>query len=282
MPTVIKNYKEFHQLKTTHFNAQGLVNKLASFCLFVAENDYDIIAVSETWFDNTILDSEVTPSGYDCYRKDRDLSFYPEGTYVDKSKGGVAFFVKNSLQIEECLDMAVAAQILWIKLILNCNQCLLLGVAYRPDKGGLDCMSKICESMYKIDTTDVVLFGDFNARDIDWNYNTSVSAIGNTLLTAVDDNLLIQLVKNPTHGHNILDLIFTGNYDIIDRIDVAESVGKSDHLRTDLMLKIMLPRRTQQNRVIYLYSKCDHMTLNEEIGNINWMQLFEGKSLNQK
>ena len=88
-------------------------------------------------------------------------------------------------------------------------------------------------------------------------------------------------MKNPTHGHNILDLIFTGNYDIIDKMEIAESVGKSDHLITDLMLKIMLPRKTLQNRVIYLYNKCDHKLLNEEVGKINRMQLFEGKSLNQ-
>lgn len=89
LPLIVKNRKEFFQLNMTHFNAQGLTNKFAMFQLIVAENNYDVIAVSETWFDDTVLDSEVTPSGYDCYRRDRNLSWYPDGTYVDKAKGGV-------------------------------------------------------------------------------------------------------------------------------------------------------------------------------------------------
>ena len=35
-------------------------------------------------------------------------------------------------------------------------------------------MKKICDSINKISNTDVILMGDFNARDIDWEMGSAV------------------------------------------------------------------------------------------------------------
>ena len=51
---LVQDSKEFYQLKFTHFNAQGLTCKFAQFKCII-ENDYDLIAVSETWLDDSVL-----------------------------------------------------------------------------------------------------------------------------------------------------------------------------------------------------------------------------------
>ena len=50
------------------------------------DNDIDIIGLCETWLDKAISDSEVSISGYNVFRNDRDVN-----------GGGFAIYVKASL-----------------------------------------------------------------------------------------------------------------------------------------------------------------------------------------
>jgi len=43
------------------------------------------------------------------------------------------------------------------------------------------------------------------------------------------DRSLIQLVKQPTRGENILDLLLTNSPDMISQVDVASGIPGSDH-----------------------------------------------------
>ena len=180
------------------------------------------------------------------------MSVHPDGIYKCTARGGVAIFVRNSSCCELYQEMdteaeilwirlilSTEAEILWIRLILSPSHHLFVGVVCRPDNGGVQCMGKICKSLYNINTSEVLLFGDFNARDVDWENNSALSETGNMLLKTTEDNLLVQLVNSPTHGQNILDLIFTGNLDIVDKVKVKEGLGNSDHMRIDIILKIM-------------------------------------------
>ena len=150
---LVKKNEEFYSLKFTHFNAQGLTSKFAEFTCFVNEHHFDVIAISETWLDESVADSEFTPDGYSCFRKDRSLNFYPEGTYSVQARGGVAILVSNSLNPTRNVELDTDAELIWVNIQPNDSTTALLGVAYRPDKGGLQCMSKICESLNKVHTS---------------------------------------------------------------------------------------------------------------------------------
>ena len=69
------------------------------------------------------------------------------------------------------------------------------------------------QTIRREDTEDVILMGDFNARDVDWENEVAISPSGRLLLDTVKENMLFQLVREQTHGHNILDLVITGNPD---------------------------------------------------------------------
>ena len=59
----VKKGKEFNPISITHLNAQSLRRKLPEFRDFVCGGAYDVICVSETWFDDSTEDSFYLPDG---------------------------------------------------------------------------------------------------------------------------------------------------------------------------------------------------------------------------
>ena len=62
----------------------------------MAENDFDIFTVSETWLGNSITDLEVEIPGYDVYRLDRH----------ERTGGGVCAYVQESYKTKHLHDLS--------------------------------------------------------------------------------------------------------------------------------------------------------------------------------
>ena len=281
-PTTLIKGKEFVPVKCTHFNAQSLRGKFAEFQELVESEQYDIIGVSETWFSKDINDAEFTPAGYKCFRTDRKLDFYPPGTYTNEQHGGVALIVKEELHPERYEAGDTNAEIVWVKISPNPKISLLCGVAYHPDRGGMHNMSYICESINKCDSANLLLLGDFNLRDISWSTMEGRNDISRKFIETIEDNLLTQLVDESTRGENLIDLVITGNTEIIDEVRVELPFSTSDHSRTDVDLNIPLPRVESAPRTVYLYSKGNYSGMDKELGDMDWENMFKNKSLNSQ
>ena len=61
-------------LHTFYANARSIVNKLDLLELEMSQRNYDLIVLTETHLDHSILDSEIFPSHYTVFRKDRTTS----------------------------------------------------------------------------------------------------------------------------------------------------------------------------------------------------------------
>ena len=59
----------------------------------VAEENPDIIAITETLLNNSVSDTKCTPEGFTTFRKDRNIHNYSSGTYVQANRGccGLSF-----------------------------------------------------------------------------------------------------------------------------------------------------------------------------------------------
>ena len=176
----------------------------------------------ETWLDNNLDSTEFTPDDYLCFRKDRNLDFYNEDTYSETARGGALLLIKRNLNPVLYLKGDVPAEVVWCKVFPSPKTEVLVGVVYRPELGGESNLVHICNSMDSIDMDNTILVGDFNFRDKDWKTNEAPSAISKKFPACVEENLLFQLVKEPTRGDNILDLILTGNPDIVHTVTVGE------------------------------------------------------------
>ena len=95
---------------------QGVcLTKMEELCTEVQEIDPDIIAVSESWANDSIDDSELSVEGYTLFRKDRVL---------DIKGGGVLLYVKEAVLGRLSLINQFPEQV-WCKTKCNGNQELL-------------------------------------------------------------------------------------------------------------------------------------------------------------
>ena len=85
-------------------NTRSIVNKLAQFHSLIYSEDYDIIAITETWLSENVLDHEIIPTGYTIYRKDRS-----------SRGGGVMLAVKNSIP-SHALDTPTELETLCVQI----------------------------------------------------------------------------------------------------------------------------------------------------------------------
>ena len=143
---------------------------------------------------------------------------------------------------------------------------LYVGAYYRSQvdnspSTSLDGLDSALEQVYELvgnSKFTVVLAGDFNCPDIDWD---SLSTRAGCKLVSVSDKLirisfkfgLSQLQKDPTRLTSLLDLFFTNNDSLLSAIDTVPGISTADEhvaILTDLNLKAdickLVPHRVHQ------------------------------------
>ena len=120
--------------------------------------------------------------------------------------------------------------------------------------------------MHQIDPNgkgNIWIGGDFNLPHIDWArvkhlpQNTNVK-LSNRLIDCMNDLSMHQVIDQPTRKNNILDLFFSTNLTLVNRITTAPPLTvQADHdiVFIDLNTRAHLPRKPPNKR--YLYNKAD-------------------------
>ena len=278
--TVCQKGKEYVPLKVISFNARGLSSKYAHLHSLIYDHDPDIIAITETFLDNTIPDTEFTPSGYKCFRKDRNLAWYREGTYINENRGGVLLLIKEELNPVIHVASDVKAEILWITTSIDPKNDWIFGVCYRPEVDEDFILPKITESINAIDHQNVMLLGDFNFRCIDWESGQCSRPLEQLFIDTINDNLLEQIIDIPTRGANILDLAFVGDPSVVQSYDTLPPFGTSDHKVVTIDIRCMIPRITRSPRKIYLYSKGNYEEMDQNLTKYDWDDILKSKDVN--
>ena len=256
-----------------------MTNKFAQLSDFIAEHNPDVLVITETWFSDAVTDNEFTPPDYICFRKDRKLHYYTEGTYKQESRGGVLLLVKNYLHPTLYTQGDCDAEILWVQINPRTNIRWLIGGCYRPEEDEDHILKKITNSINTVDSDNCILLGDFNFRNIDWDQAVGTNERERLFLDTIQDNLLSQVVTEPTRGENILDLALVGDTSTVHNVTVGPKFSTSDHQIVQVKLHCPLPRINLSPRKVYLYSKGDYAALNTELSNINWERLFGKRSV---
>ena len=102
-----------------HINVRSLLPKIQEVHSLLEENEFDILAVTETWLGPTITDEDVEIDGYKIYRRDRD-----------GRGGGVCWYVRSVMRCE-LIEIVGTIEQLWIKLRFG-GVSVSCGVVYRP------------------------------------------------------------------------------------------------------------------------------------------------------
>ena len=146
-------------------NAQSIYNKFYEFQAQVHQIQPKIIAITESWCNNLISDTEIQLDGYNMYRHDRNTT----------SGGGVLLHINQSLLSTPCtaLNEQGYQEATWCTITLNNNDKLLVGVIYRSPYSSPENTDKLIRTLQNLHRyvkfTDVLLMGDFNFPHINWD-----------------------------------------------------------------------------------------------------------------
>ena len=185
-----------------------------------------------------------------------------------RPEGGGAIMVKNHLNPTE--GPQIEAEMLLVSIAPTDKVVWTIGACYRPEVDQDQILDKICCAIDNIDTQNVILMGDFNFRNINWETGECTSAREQKFLDTLQDNLLVQMVDSPTRGSNLLDLVLVGDPSAVTKCEVGEAFGNSDHQIVTTEISCPVPRINFAPRKIYLYSKGDYQKLNSDFQEVDW------------
>ena len=152
----------------------------------------------ESWQNRSTQPSSVSDSEF--------RTLYTENTYTSERRGGILLLVKQELNPTHYEKSDADAEILLVSLALKPKLEWLVGVCYRPEVDVLMMMEKICDLIHSTDNENILLFGDFNFRNINWDDYSGTRKVEQDFIDAIRDHFLTQIVNIPTRGDNILDL----------------------------------------------------------------------------
>lgn len=210
-------------MKFAHVNITTLPGHYADAEVLIEKAALDVFAVTESRLDCTLLDSKICPSGYTCYRKDRN-----------RNGGGCTVFVRSKWPSKRRSDLeSDCLEMVCVEICPEKAKNTIFAVMYKPPSmnqekfiSGLE-----QESLAKLDderVKDLIIMGDFNADVI----ALKPCKYTRKLMQTTRLHGLSQLVKEPTRvtefTSTAIDLVFVNNTHRIVSHGVQE-FGASDH-----------------------------------------------------
>ena len=177
----------------------------------------DVVAITESWLTDDIIDELVLIDGYKTFRKDR----------VHGRGGGVCAFVSADIPCKRRQDLedpSFECMWCWLRPVRLPRKIsgLICAILYNPPDTPLPEQNNLVK--YMVDKLDVirtahpdcgvVLLGDYNRLEI--------------CDLLIHQNLK-QIVRTPTRGEHVLDLIVTNLPELYNEPSIIAPLGTSDH-----------------------------------------------------
>ncbi|KAK4828900.1 hypothetical protein QYF61_001458 [Mycteria americana] len=168
-------------------------NKQEDLEAIVQQENYDMVAIMETWWDDS-HNWSVTIDGYKLFRRDRQ----------GRRGGGVALYVRECFDCLELNDGDDRVECLWVRIRGKASKAgIVVGVCYRPPNQDEETDELFYKQLREASQSPaLVLVGDFNLPDVCWKYNAAERKQPRRFLKCVADNFLTQLVGEPTREGN--------------------------------------------------------------------------------
>ncbi|XP_042743410.1 uncharacterized protein LOC122188845 [Lagopus leucura] len=122
--------------------------------------------------------------------------------------------------------------------------------------------------------------GDFNFPDICWKYNMAQRKQSKRFLECVEDSFLTQLVREPTRGGALLDLLFANREGLVGDVKVGDCLGQSDHEIVEFSI-LGDVRRVTTKTAILNFQRADSDLLRTLVARVPWESLLKGKGVQE-
>ena len=134
----------------------------------------------------------------------------------------------------ELVEANTDIETVWCEFVIN-KEKFVIGVIYRPPSSDLiyfntmlDLTNLMCD-IFK--NNDVILFGNFNLRSINWIDFVSIHSdvMSVQFLDCALSNSLNQVVNSPIRLNNILDLVLCKNFYLESAVRLTSPLGNTNH-----------------------------------------------------
>ena len=161
------------KLKCINTNAQSLQFKMDELKQVIKENDVKIVAVTESWGQEW-KEATLEMDGFNMYKKHRT-----DG----RRGGGCVLYVSQELKSYACkeLENVQGDDAIWCWVKLENKARILVGCMYRsPNSSGENnnqFMDQIIKASEVANQNRILIMGDFNIKDINWEENEADGGI---------------------------------------------------------------------------------------------------------
>jgi hypothetical protein len=208
---------------------------------------------------------DVTVEGYRMVaRRDRD-----DGRVC----GGVIVYAHEDLASRVTLiEKSADSERVWLIIHADVGP-YLVGVWYRPPEPGEIETIKSLESEWEVHNQaalGTILVGDMNVHHTRWlRFSSGNSAEGEILKKFCDDRGLRQVVRQPTRGANLLDLLLTD----MEGVGCKVLPKIADHKGLLCTLPLQVPRLAIVTRTVWDFNKADWEGLANVLSKMDWSWL---------
>ena len=242
----------FMGLNIMFWKCQGIRSKRKELELYLKENNFDIVALNETFLTKKI---DFKIQGYDTIKNDRSTGV----------RGGVAFLVKHGLVVyieyrNTDFNIMTDNEALAIDIDLSNNQNLILATIYCPNGNP---NLRLFESIKNL-SDNVMFVGDFNSKLE--AFGCAKKKTSGPMLQTIQNQLNLIYLNTDEHTH--LDR-YTGNTDILDMVFTSSNLSKhdiqfligddlgGDHLPIEIAIDTQPHRNIHINPVRYKFNQTD-------------------------
>lgn len=246
------NLPQKENLRVLTINCQSLQKKRADLEATIKYVKPDIVCGCESWLNSNIRSSEVFPSDYVAYRKDRVTA---------TTGGGVFLLVHKDIISTEEPTLDTDCEILWARIQLKGKKELLVGSFYMPHRKEEDIHQlerSLQQTADRSRPKQVLLCGDFNCPDIEWDTGIIPPGVPDrhvqqALIESTETALLTQVHAEPTRGNSVLDLVFTTNPTLVKHSSSVPGISDHAAVVTDFETRVFYQK--QKPRKIHLFAK---------------------------
>ena len=274
-----------HKLRVYYANVDNsLLSKYDEITLLIANNKYDVLAVTEVEPKHGTLPEQSTQNipGYDLFTSDLH----------QPNSRGVVIYIKEQFQakVVQPITGIIFYNAIWTSIKGTENATLLLCCIYRSGTPATAIPKDVALheallwSANHSGFSHKLLVGDFNHPTIEWTpspylpENIPPESPTNTFVDCIRDYFLFQHITEPTRfreGQNptLDDLIFTNESEMPEQLKYLAPPGGSDHeaLEFNFIFSII---SSNLNRTVLLYDKGDYEKI-KQLFNRDWTQVLQ-------
>lgn len=240
------------------------------YSVLVQDSKFDVIAMTETWLDESITDGIIEIPNYAVFRRDRT-----------RHGGGVLLYVNYSLPVVKCEDIDIqGTEMILVQITLD-RKKILIACCYRPPGQNAqevqiflsDFQTLVDYAVYN-NFDHFFVLGDMNDRCVDWNDDRPVSELGSQLKDLVLMNNLFQIIETPTHFTDrsayLLDILITDSPGLVVESGTLSNISNLHHLPIFGEVLLHAPGRRPFYRHIWHYNNGDWDGLNTTLACKTW------------